>query len=107
MAWRPLEANERWADRCLFHLVSPWAGVGGKTLAQDSGQAPLGAAGTGGQRSPVSQDVPKIPGEIRAATPPHPAKNSPMLGGRAPRRGDSPQTAWPAVGGLGWDEPIS
>ena len=95
VAWRPLEANERWLDRCLFHLVSP--GLGG---SQDPGTGfrpgSAGAAGTGGWRSPFGQDVPKIPGEIRAATSTHQAKNRPMLGGGEAGRG-IPQTAWPAA----------
>lgn len=31
-------AHERWLHRCLFLLVSPGTGVGGKTLVQGSGQ---------------------------------------------------------------------
>lgn len=101
VAWRPLEANERWLDRCLFHLVSP--GLGGR---QDPGTGfrpgSAGAAGTGGRRSPVGQDVPKIPGEIRAATSTHQAKNRPTLGGGEAGKGIPHRWPGPLPLRCGW-----
>lgn len=97
VAWRPLEANEGWLDRRPFHLVSPWAGVGGKTLAQNSGRAPWALLAREGRGALSVRTCQKYQAEIRAAAPTHQAKNSSALGGREAREGDSPRTAWPTA----------
>lgn len=56
-----LEAKEGWLDRHPSYLVSPWAGQGSKTLAQDSGWALRVLLAQEGKGA-VSQNMPKIPG---------------------------------------------
>ena len=70
--------------------------MGDKTLVQNSGQAPW-AARTGQQRSLSVRICQKYQAEIRAVARIHQAKNSPTLGGREAREGDSPRTAWPTA----------
>lgn len=82
VAWRPLEANEGWLDWHPFHLVSPWAGEGGKTLAQDLGWAQRALLAPEGRGALSVRMCQKYQAEIRATTPTHSAKNRLALGGR-------------------------
>lgn len=61
-----LEASGGWLDRGPFHLVSPGAGREARFWLRT--QAGLsGCCCMGGQRSPVSQDMPKIPGRDKSS----------------------------------------
>lgn len=109
VAWRPLEANEGWLDRRPFHLVSPWVGVGGKTLAQSLGRAPCTLLAQESRGALSVRTRQKYQAEIRAAAPTHRAKNSPVLGGVGiPHRKLARCPCCPcAMGGPLRDEPIS
>lgn len=87
MAWRPLEANEGWLDRRPFHLVSPWAGVGGKTLAQDSGRAPWALLAREGRGALAVRTCQKYQAEIRAELLPSGLKIAPRWEAERPGRG--------------------
>lgn len=66
-----------------------------------SGPGPVGAAGTGGQRTLSVRTCQKYQAEIRAKTPTHAAKNSWRWVAEA-GEGDSPLAAWPAALPHGW-----
>lgn len=97
VAWRPLEANEGWLDWHPFHLVSPWAGEGGKTLAQDLGWAQRALLAPEGRGALSGRMCQKYQAEIRATTLLPTLLKIDSHWEAESGEGDSPLMVWPAA----------